>query len=88
MPPEGDFAGRLALVTGGSGGIGAAICRALAAAGAQVAVGYGRSAEPAQALAAELGGGAQAFGADLADPAAPALLVSAVEEAMGGIDVL
>jgi 3-oxoacyl-[acyl-carrier protein] reductase len=88
MPAEGDFAGRVALVTGGSGGIGAAICRALAAGGARVAVGYGRSAEPARALAAKLGGGAQAFGADLADPAAPAHLVSAVEEAMGGVDVL
>jgi 3-oxoacyl-[acyl-carrier protein] reductase len=88
MPTEGDFAGRLALVTGGSGGIGAAICRALAAGGAQIAVGYGQSAEPARALAAELGGGAQAFGADLADPAAPARLVSAVEQAMGGVDVL
>jgi len=88
MTAEGAFAGRVALVTGASGGIGAAICRGLAASGARVAVGYGGNAPPAQALAAEIGGGAQAFGADLARPAEPARLVGEVERALGGVDLL
>jgi len=46
----------VALVTGGAGGIGTAICRSLAAGGYTVAVGYYRSKERAEALAAELGG--------------------------------
>ena len=88
MTAEGAFAGRVALVTGASGGIGAAICRGLAASGARVAVGYGGNAPPAEALAAEIGGGAQAFGADLARPAEPARLVGEVERALGGVDLL
>jgi 3-oxoacyl-[acyl-carrier protein] reductase len=74
------------LVTGGSGGIGAAICRALAEAGASVAVGYGSSAEAAERLAGELGG--KAFGVDLEDPEAPERLVRDVESELGPLDVL
>ena len=46
----------IALVTGGAGGIGTAVCRSLASDGYTVAVGYFRSREKAEALAAEVGG--------------------------------
>lgn len=88
---SGALDGRVALVTGGSGGIGAALCRALAAAGASVAVGYGRGRESAESVAQELssaGRRAVAFGADMSDPAAPARLVAEVEEELGPVDVL
>lgn len=78
--------GRVALVTGGSGGIGAAICRGLAEHGASVAIGYGGNADAAERLADELG--ARSFGADLEDPGAPAQLVAEVTEALGPLDVL
>lgn len=80
------FEGRVALVTGGAGGIGEAICRALAADGARVAVGFGSSAEPAERLAGEVSG--QAFGADLEDPDGPERLVRDVERSLGPLDVL
>jgi 3-oxoacyl-[acyl-carrier protein] reductase len=78
----------VALVTGASGGIGRAICRALAQSGARVAVGYGSGAQAAQELAGELGESAKAFGADLSDPAEPARLLDAVERELGAVDVL
>ena len=85
------LAGRVALVTGGSGGIGRALLLRLAAAGAAVAVGYGAQAEAAEQIAAEIGaagGRAVAVGADLRQPDAPDALVVAVEAALGPVDVL
>ncbi len=70
MTGNGPAAVRRALVTGGSGGIGAAICRALAADGVHVIVHANRAIERAQALVAELvagGGQASAVAFDLAD---------------------
>ena len=83
-----DLSGRNVLVTGGSRGIGAAIVRRFAEAGARVAVHYGRERERAEKLAGEIGNGAAAFGADLADPVACVHLWEAVAERFGRVDVL
>jgi 3-oxoacyl-[acyl-carrier protein] reductase len=76
------LAGKTALVTGGSRGIGAAIARELAQAGAEVVVGFRAGADEAQAVAREIGG--RAVQADVSSPEEAARLV---EEA-GDIDVL
>jgi NAD(P)-dependent dehydrogenase (short-subunit alcohol dehydrogenase family) len=85
-----DFAGRIALVTGGGNGIGAATCRAFAAAGAKVAV-LDRNASAAEAVAAEItgrNGHAAAHELDVSDRDAFARLTEGVTEAWGGIDIL
>ncbi|MCX5518919.1 SDR family NAD(P)-dependent oxidoreductase [Kaistia defluvii] len=81
--------GKVALVTGGAGGIGAAIARALAAAGATVVVGYNASAAAAEALAASLpGAGHRALAAPVTDTAAIGRLAAEVESGFGRLDIL
>jgi 3-oxoacyl-[acyl-carrier protein] reductase len=84
------LAGRVALITGASRGIGRAIARGYAREGAAVAV-TARGAAELQALVDEVrqsGGRAVAVAADLADPAAPAQVVSQVLDSLGTIDIL
>jgi 3-oxoacyl-[acyl-carrier protein] reductase len=85
------LAGKVALVTGGARGIGAATARALADAGAHVAISYSASGAQAEALIAELeskGVRAAAFKADQADAAQVDGLVKAVHKRFGRLDVL
>jgi 3-oxoacyl-[acyl-carrier protein] reductase len=79
--------GKVALVTGASGGIGAAIARCLHAQGAAVAL-SGTRRDALEAVAEELGEGALIAPANLTDPAAPAALVEQVEKALGGPEIL
>ena len=84
-----DLTGKTALVTGGSRGIGRAICRRLAEAGAAVAVNYHQT-EPAD-LIGEIeaaGGRAVAVTADVADKAQVEAMIGAVVDRLGGLDVL
>lgn len=82
-----DLAGKAALVTGGTRGIGRAIAATLHRAGARVAL-TGRDADRARAMAAELGPGAAGFGCELADPAQIEAAVAGAEAALGPIDIL
>ena len=79
--------GKAALVTGASGGIGAAIARTLHAQGARVAL-SGTRREALDALAQELGEGAAVCPADLRDPVAADALIAAAESACGPLHIL
>lgn len=91
MSVEIDLSGRVALVTGGSRGIGRAVAELLGRAGARVAVAYHRG-EGAASLAARqietAGGEAKAFAADVSDPEEARRLVRDALAAWGRLDIL
>jgi NADP-dependent 3-hydroxy acid dehydrogenase YdfG len=88
MHAHATLSGRTALVTGASRGIGRAVSRALASAGARLFL-LARSRDALASLALELGGGAEAHVCDLADAPALSHTVTAVLAAAGGsVDIL
>ncbi|MCX9146542.1 SDR family NAD(P)-dependent oxidoreductase [Erythrobacter sp. WG] len=91
MRPEAfDLAGRTAIVTGSTRGIGFAIAQAFAAAGAHVVL-CGEDAQEVAAAGAALaaaGGSVHAVTGDLAAPGTPAHIVESARDAFGGIDIL
>jgi NAD(P)-dependent dehydrogenase (short-subunit alcohol dehydrogenase family) len=83
--------GRVALVSGGSRGVGAGICRALAAAGADVAVNYRKEADAADEVVAAIesgGGRAKAYQAAVDDFEADRAMVDAIVSDFGHVDIL
>jgi 2-hydroxycyclohexanecarboxyl-CoA dehydrogenase len=81
---------RVALVTGGTSGLGAEMARVLAGDGARIAV-AGRDRERGEAVVAEIadaGGEARFFHHDAADPESATELAAAVEDALGPIEIL
>jgi 3-oxoacyl-[acyl-carrier protein] reductase len=89
--PERELEGRVALVTGGSRGIGAAVSRELGDAGADVVVNYVSSADAAEAVCKDVrdaGGHARAVAGDISTPEGAAALVNEVESQVGPIAIL
>jgi len=90
-PSSGDLAGKVAIVTGASGGIGYAIAQLFAQHGAAVAINYIAHADDAQRLVGEIeaaGGRALALEGDVSDASAVESLVAMTVEAFGRLDVL
>lgn len=86
-----DLSGRVALLTGASGGIGKAIARRLADEGADLCLTYGRHADDAEEVgsyAREQGRRVIVVAADMADPQVPAALVDRVQSELGDVDLL
>ena len=89
--PDNDLSGRVALVTGGSRGIGRAICRRLASAGAWVAINYASSDEAAQETLAEIradGGEGGVYKADVSSFGATDAMFGRIEAESGPVDLL
>jgi 3-oxoacyl-[acyl-carrier protein] reductase len=83
------LANRVAVVTGGTGGIGTAICRTLADAGSRIVVAYRRNEEAARALAQQLAGEGHSFvRVDVGDRSSLAGLADHAERQYGTVDVL
>src|SRR5215212_6019256 len=90
FPTYPDLAGRVAVVTGGSGGIGAATCRALAANGAKVVI-HGRDEAKIAAVVSDIhvqGGQALGVAADVTDFATIERMRQQIEQALGPAEVL
>lgn len=83
---EGDFLKKVVLVTGGSRGIGKAICEKFAAEGYLVAINYEKSEEKANALAEKIGG--KAYKADVSDSKAVNEMFDLIEKELGEVSVL
>ena len=88
---SGELGGRTALITGGSRGIGRAVCLRLASEGAQIALNYASNeaaAREVQGLIEAQGVGCVALQADMSDQGAVAAMVAEAERALGPIDLL
>jgi 3-oxoacyl-[acyl-carrier protein] reductase len=89
MAVEIDLEGKVALVTGASRGIGRAIAKRLADAGASVGINYARSREEAEKVAKEAGGDCcLVVQADLSDPGQVAVMIDRVADRFGRLDIL
>ena len=85
------LAGKAALITGASGGLGSAIARRLSRDGARVVVHYNSRPDPAESLVSKIkdgGGEALAHGGNLAEPGKVVELFDAAEQAFGTLDIV